>query len=104
MIPVVDVHRSAIAQLCTRYGVHRLDVFGSALRADFNPATSDIDFVVEFDPAHTGSPLHRYFDLKTELEALLGRPVDLVELGAMPDTRLKRSIQRARVPLYAPTP
>ena len=60
--------------------------------------------MVEFDPAHTGSPLHRYFDLKTELEALLGRPVDLVELGAMPDTRLKRSIQRARVPLYAPTP
>ncbi len=104
MIPVVDVHRSAIAQLCARYGVRRLDVFGSALRADFNPTASDIDFVVEFNPAHAGSPLHRYFDLKTELEALLGRPVDLVELGAMPDTRLKRSIQRARVPLYAPTP
>jgi predicted nucleotidyltransferase len=103
MVPEIDTQRSRIAELCRLYGVRRLDVFGSALRADFDPAASDIDLVVEFDPAHGGSALHRYFDLKSDLESLFGRPVDLVELGAMPDTRLKRSIERAKFPVYATT-
>ena len=71
--------------------------------ADFDPAASDIDLAVEFDPAHGGSALHRYFDLKSDLESLFGRPVDLVELGAMPDTRLKRSIERAKFPVSTTT-
>jgi predicted nucleotidyltransferase len=62
-----------------------------------------IDLVVEFDPAHGGSALHSYFDLKSDLESLFGRPVDLVELGLMPDTRFKRSIERAKIPVYAMT-
>jgi hypothetical protein len=65
------------------------------------PATSI--WWVEFDSAHAGSPLHRYFDLKRDLESLLGRPVDLVELRARPNTRLKRSIERAKMPLYETT-
>jgi predicted nucleotidyltransferase len=92
-----------IASLCRRYGVVRLDVFGSLLGADFDPLRSDVDLVIEFDPATPGSPLHRYFDLKQELERLFKRPVDLVELNAMPDTRLKRSIARSKVPLFAAT-
>jgi len=103
MVPEIDTQRSHIAELCRLYGVRRLDVFGSALRADVDSAPSDIDLVVEFDPAHGGSPLHRYFDLKSDLESLFGRPVDLVELRAMADTRLKRSIERARVPVYETT-
>jgi len=103
MVAQIEAHRSRIAELCRLYGVRRLDVFGSALRADFDPMASDIDLVVEFDPAHGGSPLHRYFDLKSDLESLFGRPVDLVELRAMADTRLKRSIERAKVPVYAMT-
>jgi predicted nucleotidyltransferase len=103
MASVIDKYRSEIAALCRRYGVRRLDVFGSALRSDFSPTSSDIDLVVEFDPAHNGSPLHRYFDLKSALEALFERPVYLVELSALPDTRLKRSIARAKVPVYAAT-
>jgi hypothetical protein len=43
------------------------------------------------------------FDLKSALEALFERSVDLVELSALPDTRLKRSIARAKVPVYAAT-
>jgi predicted nucleotidyltransferase len=42
-------------------------------------------------------------DLKSDLESLFGRPMDLVELGAMPDTRLKRSIDRAKFPVSATT-
>ena len=36
-----------IAELCRRYGVERLDVFGSVLRDDFRP-DSDVDFLVVF--------------------------------------------------------
>lgn len=41
--------RDQIAALCRLYGVRRLDVFGSALRDDFDASTSDVDLVVEFD-------------------------------------------------------
>jgi predicted nucleotidyltransferase len=44
-------HRSGIATICQRYCISRLEVFGSAARAiDFNPTTSDVDFLVEFAP------------------------------------------------------
>jgi predicted nucleotidyltransferase len=42
----------------------------------------------------------QYFDFKTALEHLLSRPVDLVELEAMPDTRLKRIIEHTKVSIY----
>ncbi len=43
--------REELAALCRRYDVVRLEVFGSAARGtDFDPATSDADFLVEFDP------------------------------------------------------
>jgi uncharacterized protein len=103
VVSQIDIHRPRIGELCRFYGVRRLDVFGSALREDFGP-TSDVDLVVEFDPAHAGSPLHRYFDFKSALELLFGRAVDLVEIAAMPNTRLRRSIERAKVPIYAATP
>jgi predicted nucleotidyltransferase len=97
----ITQHRPAIAQLCERYGVRRLAVFGSAARHDFDPTSSDIDFVVEFGPAPQGSPARQYFDFKAALERLLSRAVDLVELSAMPETRLKRIIESTQVPLYA---
>ena len=101
MHPMIENHRDAIAALCRRYGVRRLELFGSALREDFDTDKSDVDVIVEFDQETSGSGLRRYFDLKAHLESLFERPVDVVELGAMEDTRLKRIIQRTKVPLYA---
>lgn len=101
MHPLIDRHRDKITALCRRYGVRRLDVFGSIMRDDFDAAQSDVDVVVEFDPQTPGSGLRRYFDLKAQLENLLKHPVDIIELDAMEDTRLKRIIQRTKVPLYA---
>lgn len=101
MHPMITRHRDQIADLCRRHGVQRLEVFGSLLRDDFRHAESDVDLVVEFLPSPTASPFDRYFGLKAELEALFARPVDLVELGAMPDSRLKRLIERSRVAVYA---
>lgn len=93
-------HAATIVALCRRHGVRRLGVFGSVLRADFEPASSDLEFTVEFAEATERSAAHS-FDFKAELEALLGSAVDLVELRAMPEGALKRLIEESEVPLYA---
>jgi hypothetical protein len=101
MHPLIEQHREQIADLCRRYGVRRLEVFGSVLRSDFDEMGSDVDVVAEFDPQSMGSGLRRYFDFKANMEALLNHPVDVIELGAMENTRLKRIIERTKVPVYA---
>ena len=60
MHPLIGNQREQIAALCRRYGVTRLEVFGSILRDDFDITSSDIDVVVEFDPRAPGSG--RVFD------------------------------------------
>ncbi len=90
-----------IVGLCERFGVRELALFGPILRADFDMAASDVDVAVKFGPPVDDSSAHQYFDLKQALEHLLSRPVDLVELEAMPETRLKRIIERTKMPIYA---
>ena len=90
-------HRAALAELCRRFGVRRLEVFGSAARGDdFDPATSDADFLVQFTPNSDFAPLAQYFDFQEAVEALLGRKVDLVEPTAIRNPYLLASINRAR--------
>jgi hypothetical protein len=55
MTSLKEQHREEVAALCERFGARRLDVFGSAVRTDFDPATSDLDFLVEFDELPPGS-------------------------------------------------
>lgn len=97
---LLDSHHEEIIDLCQRYAVQRLGVFGSALRADFDPAYSDIDLAVDFGPAPDRTPSGQYFDFKAALEQLLECRVDLIELAAMPDSRLRRLILRTQLPLY----
>lgn len=101
MHPLIERNRQEIAALCRHYGVRRLEVFGSVLREDFDAISSDVDIVVDFKPAANGQRLTQYFGLKEALEHLFARPVDLLELEAMEDTRLKRLIERTKVPVYA---
>lgn len=103
MIPDIAQHREELRILCRRFHVRRLDVFGSAARqADFDPARSDLDFLVEFD---SGAPealsLKTYLGLKDALETLFGRKVDLVEPGAMRNPYLKADVERSREPVFA---
>jgi predicted nucleotidyltransferase len=101
MIPAVQKRHAEIAQLCGRYGVRRLEVFGSASVEVDDAAARDIDLIVDFDRGSRERPLPCYFEFKHDMESLLGKPVDLVELDAMPDSRLRRSIVRSAVPVYA---
>lgn len=83
--------------LCRRYGVRTLAAFGSVVREDFDEARSDLDFDVEFRRLQAHGPADQYFRFKASLERLFARSVDLVELSAMPDSRLKRAVVRQHV-------
>jgi predicted nucleotidyltransferase/predicted XRE-type DNA-binding protein len=93
-------HLRGVRALCRRFGVRQLAAFGSVLRADFKPASSDIDLSVVFDKKRRFGASEQYLDFKAALERRLGRSVDLVELSGMPDSRLKRSILRDQVVVY----
>lgn len=94
-----SVGQGELQRLAERFRVRQLAVFGSALRAEFSDG-SDIDLAVEFDHDEKLDTVDQYFGLKAALENLLGRKVDLVELSAMPASRLKREIERTRIALY----
>ena len=94
--------REELAELCRRYGVARLEVFGSAARGtDFDPQTSDADFLVEFNPDSGFGPFDQFFGLAEALRDALGRPVDLVESGAVRNPYLRAAIDRSRELVYA---
>jgi len=100
MHSAIAQHLPRIAAICQHYGVRRLEVFGSAARAeDFDPERSDVDFLVEFS-AHPPVGLQSFFGTKTALEQLLGRPVDLIEPGAVRNPYVLASINRSREPVY----
>jgi uncharacterized protein len=70
-----------IAEICRRYKVRELSIFGSALRGQMGP-TSDIDLLVDFLPGAEAS-LFRHAAAEHELSELLGRRVDLVSKRAL---------------------
>jgi len=90
MHPLIENNREAIARLCLLHGVRQLEAFGSILRPDFDKERSDVDILVEFQPARAAS-FQNFLDLKESLEALFHRPVDLIELRAVRNRRLRRS-------------
>ena len=97
----IESHRAEIGEICARFGVRRLELFGSAATGAFDAARSDLDFLVEFDPAQRIRPFDQYFGLKEELESLFERPVDLVEAGASSNRYFLESVNKSRRLLYA---
>jgi uncharacterized protein len=102
MISLIEQNMEAIRELCRRYGVARLEVFGSATDGTFAPERSDIDFLVEFMPDYDLGPwMAKYHDLRDELKSLLGLEVDLVMAGAPKNPFFLLELNRTRTLLYA---
>ena len=91
---VVAQKRNDILRIAARHGVRQIRLFGSVARGEAGP-TSDVDFLIDVGPHH--SP---FFPggLVADLEALLGRHVDVVEPDGL-YTPLKAAILREAVPL-----
>ncbi|WP_433674509.1 nucleotidyltransferase family protein [Microbacterium gorillae] len=100
METAVVLDAEAIRRACERYGVARLRVFGSVLTDQFNPQTSDIDFLVTFQPERENL-FHDYFDLKFELERIVGRGVDLVVERSVRNPFFKAAAFGSAQELYA---
>ena len=103
MHAAVSSKREALAELCRRFHVKRLEVFGSAARGtDFDPQRSDADFLIEFEP-ESEPTITVLLDLEEALRLALGRPVDLVERQVIEDSPnylRRRSILRDAEPVY----
>ena len=93
MNPDVYVPMDRLAEYCRANGIKRLDVFGSALHADFGPE-SDIDLLVEFEPDRKLG-LFEFVRMEQELAAIFGRKVDLIERSAV--ERSRNYIRRAAI-------
>ncbi len=98
---LVEQHRTQLEALCRRYGVRRLELFGSAATGLAQSGGSDLDFLVEFDLLPPGGYADAYFGLLESLEALYGRPVDLVVASAIRNPFFLQSVERSRTLLYA---
>ena len=94
--------RAAIAAVARRFAVRRLEVVGSAARGDdFDPTSSDVDFLVTFESDTGLAPLEQFFGLRDALAELLDRPVDLIEAGAVTNPYLRREFDAARELVFA---
>ncbi len=94
MNPIIEAKKPEIIALCRQYGVIRLDLFGSATGPGWDPDLSDFDFIIEFDDYGAGIA-RRFVGFGDDLEALLGRKVDLVSERAM-RPRFRRSAEKSR--------
>jgi predicted nucleotidyltransferase len=99
MIDLVTDNLEAIGALCRRYGVRRLEVFGSAATGEFDPEKSDIDLIYEFADSSTGL-VERFLAFADGLEALFGRPIDLIPNRDFANPYFRYSVNKSRITVY----
>ncbi len=97
----ITAKHAEIADLCRTHHVRRLSIFGSAVRDDFDPASSDVDIRVEFDADVLDNYADNLDDLHDRLTQLFGRKVDLLSAQEIRNPRLRKIIEDAQVTLYA---
>jgi predicted nucleotidyltransferase len=95
----VATDQEQIAEFCRKWQVTELALFGSVLRDDFGPE-SDVDVLVTFAPEAPWS-LFDLVDMVDELEAMLGRKVDLVESAGLRNPIRRRAILSSREVIHA---
>ena len=102
MIPVVAERTAELPEICQRYHVARLDLFGKAVTADSLMEHESLSFLVDFKPSARSAYADTYFGLLESLEELFGLPVELMTTYALATNPFARPIDvAAKVKLYA---
>jgi predicted nucleotidyltransferase len=101
MIEAIEQCRDEVAALCRSTGARRLAAFGSAVRDDFDPERSDLDFLVDLGDLPPARYADAYFALKVGLESLFGRPVDLVTENGLSNPYFREQVAAESRTLYA---
>jgi predicted nucleotidyltransferase len=100
MIREIEQKRLALTELCRRYRVRQLRLFGSAATGAFAPATSDLDFVAEFADTQAADYADRYLDFAEALEHLFNRPVDVLTQRAIRNPYFRDEVERTAQVIY----
>lgn len=95
----IQIHQNVITQLCKKYNVEKLYVFGSILTENFNE-NSDIDFIVKFHQLELSKYADNYFDFKFSLEEILKREVDLLEEKSIKNPYFLKVINHQKQLIY----
>ena len=95
----IQKYQDVIAQLCEKYNVEKLYVFGSVLTEKFNE-NSDIDFIVNFHQVELSKYADNYFDLKFSLEDLLKNEVDLLEEKSIKNPYFLEAVNHQKKLIY----
>lgn len=96
---IIETHIKSLKNLCDKYHVEKMYLFGSALSSNFN-AKSDIDFLVKFKPIELAGYFENYMSFKENLKKLLGRDIDLVEEQTLKNPILINSIEKNKELIY----
>lgn len=100
MTRAIEKHTAELEELCLRYRVRRLELFGSAATLPDQREDSDLDFLVEFQRLPSGAYADTYFGLLEGLSGLFGRPVDLVVGSAIRNPYFRQSVEETKTPIY----
>ncbi len=104
MHTVIHDRIDQLKKLCRQHCVRRLEVFGSASDGTFDPARSDIDFLVEYLPLQRGGHYEAYFGLIEDLEGLFGRRIDLVDSTCLRNPFFIQGVNASRTLVYEAQP
>ena len=100
VIPEIDQQQANLAKLCRRYRVKQLQLFGSAVKGTFMPATSDLDFIAEFADTQAGDYADRFLDFAEALEALFNRRVDVLTKRSIRNRYFRDEVERTARVIY----
>jgi len=100
MIDLISQKHDDLVELCRRFKVDHLDLFGSAATGSFDPASSDLDFVIEFQDRKVPGLLNRYLGFAAALERLFGRHVDLLTPRSIRNPYFRETVNETRETIY----
>lgn len=103
MTSLIKDNLASIRDICRRYGVQKMFVFGSAAsEAHFNE-TSDIDLLYKFQPEVEALSVNEqpdFFEMLFTFEELLGRKVDLIDLTRVKNPYFIQAINQHKQKIY----
>jgi len=94
--PLLAEQLEPLRELCRRYGVERLEVFGSAAKGTFDPASSDLDFIARFRDRRDPDYGDRFCDFADAAEKLFNRRVDLLTEKMIRNPYFKADLEASR--------
>ena len=98
---VIEEKRQQLEELCRRYRVARIELFGSATRSDFDSGKSDLDFLVTFQDLGFNEYADAYFGLLEDFQQLFQRQIDLVTPSAIQNPYFRQAVESTRQLIYA---